>query len=95
MGTIVDTSKIFFVMFKQSVVVYSLLDLSSAKKHSERLAEYEVVKRFGSYIPKFTDIFDEETFYIFFFVLVIVCLVGAFLCSRYVNIRDAYDSHKD
>lgn len=49
----------------------------------------EVAKKFSQYIPAFQDIFDEESFYIFAFVVVIVSIVAAMLASRYIKVKDA------
>lgn len=53
------------------------------------VAEREFVEKVSSLIPKFEDLFDEETFYIFVIVLVIVSIIGAVVASRFISIRDA------
>ncbi|KAL3311872.1 hypothetical protein Ciccas_009540 [Cichlidogyrus casuarinus] len=47
----------------------------------------EFVRRVTSSLPAFTDIFDEETFYIFFACLTIIVAVGAFLFVRFFDIE--------
>ena len=39
-------------------------------------------------IPRFTDIFDEETFYIFVVLLMIVSILVAVILSRYYQVKD-------
>jgi len=56
---------------------------------SKTNAEHEFVEHVSRWIPKFQDIFDEETFYIFVFVLVIVSIIIAIVLSRFLTIRDA------
>lgn len=41
---------------------------------------------YGS-VPAFSDVFDEETFYIAFGTLVLVTVLTAVLLSRYVSLR--------
>ncbi|KAL8567253.1 hypothetical protein ACOMHN_023296 [Nucella lapillus] len=45
--------------------------------------------KLSSHIPCFSDVFDEESFYIFAVLLAIVAIAVAFLSSRYVKIKDA------
>ena len=52
-------------------------------------AEREIVRTVSGWIPKFTDLFDEETFYIFALFTVIASIIAAILLSRYVKIRDS------
>jgi len=52
-------------------------------------AEHQFVEHVSRWIPKFQDVFDEETFYIFVIVLVILSLVFAVVMSRFFTIRDA------
>ncbi len=52
-------------------------------------AEKEIVKTVSSWIPKFTDVFDEESFYIFAVILVVSSVIGVCLLSRYVKIKDS------
>ena len=56
-------------------------------------ANREFIQTVSSWMPKFTDIFDEESFYIFAFCVVILAFVGAFVLSRYVKLEDP-DSRK-
>ena len=52
-------------------------------------AEREMLQKMSAYVPKFKDIFDEETFYIFAAIFVIVVIISAIVLSRYVKIKDA------
>jgi len=56
---------------------------------SKSNAEREFVEHMTRWIPKFQDIFDEETFYIFVIVLVVLSFVFAIVMSRFFTIRDA------
>lgn len=38
-------------------------------------------------LPAFTDVFTEETFYIFAFCFVLMTIVAAFVLSRFITIR--------
>ncbi|CAH8576457.1 unnamed protein product [Schistosoma haematobium] len=57
----------------------------------KRSVATELVQRASSILPAFTDIFDEETFYIFFICLVILSFIIAFSIAKYfdVTIKDA------
>ncbi|CAH8575554.1 unnamed protein product [Schistosoma rodhaini] len=59
----------------------------------KRSVATELVQRASSVLPAFTDIFDEETFYIFFTCLVILSFIIAFSIAWYfdVTIKDADD----
>ena len=48
-----------------------------------------IIHNIADYIPAFTDIFDEEAFYIFVFLLVIATIAVAVLLSRKVDLTDA------
>ena len=48
-----------------------------------------IIHGVADYIPAFTDIFDEESFYIFMFLLVIAAIVLAVVLSRKVDLTDA------
>jgi len=52
-------------------------------------AEREIVERVSQWIPRFQDVFDEESFYIFVFALITVSLIGAIVMSRFFTIKDA------
>lgn len=47
----------------------------------------DLVRRFNDAIPRFTDIFDEETFYLTAFLFVIGSCLTAFLLSRFITLR--------
>ena len=57
--------------------------------HPSKTAEAQVIKKLSGYMPHFGDVFDEETFYICAFVITLTVIVGAFVASRYVTIKDA------
>ena len=38
-------------------------------------------------VPAFTDIFDEETWYIFVFTFVLSTILIAFILSKYIKLR--------
>lgn len=40
-------------------------------------------------LPAFTDIFDEEGFYLAFIALCIVSVLTAFILSRFITLREA------
>ena len=42
-----------------------------------------------SKLPSFDSVFDEETFYIFFFILVIVSCIAAYIASKFITLEDA------
>ena len=52
-------------------------------------AEREIVNRMSGLIPRFQDVFDEESFYIFVLALVVLSAVAALMASRYITIKDA------
>jgi len=49
----------------------------------------QIQQKFSPFIPAFTDFFDEESFYIFVFFLVIFVILGAVIASRHIKIHDA------
>jgi hypothetical protein len=52
-------------------------------------AERELVERVSQWIPRFQDLFDEESFYIFVFILITVSIVAACVLSKFFTIKDA------
>ncbi|XP_060531230.1 uncharacterized protein LOC132704918 [Cylas formicarius] len=38
-------------------------------------------------LPAFTDIFDEDTFYMFVFIFIISTIVVVFILSRFITIK--------
>lgn len=48
-----------------------------------------IVNKLSDYLPAFTDIFDEESFYIFVFLFVLATIGVAVVLSRKVEINDA------
>ena len=63
------------------------------KKYVKGTAEEEIVRRVSGVLPTFKDLFDEETFYIFAIILVIVAIIAAIIGSRFVKLKDA--DHRD
>lgn len=57
-----------------------------AKKGNK--ASVEIFRKVTQSLPHFTDIFDEESFYIFAIVFVICTIVVAFLLSRKITIKE-------
>ncbi|XP_050298187.1 uncharacterized protein LOC126737363 [Anthonomus grandis grandis] len=55
------------------------------KKSGE--ARVEIVHSIYEQIPAFTDIFDEETFYIFVACFVCSTIVVVFILSRFITIK--------
>ena len=55
-----------------------------AKKKFE--TSKEILQMVKGFFPKFTDIFDEETFIIFFFAVTVLAIVGAIIAAKYFKI---------
>ena len=51
-------------------------------------AQREIVSTISGWFPKFTDLFDEETWMIFFVCLVVFSIIAALLASRFIKIKD-------
>lgn len=51
-------------------------------------ASMQLFSRMYGNVPYFTDIFDEETFYIFALLVVVASFLIAFLLSRFVHIKE-------
>ncbi len=47
----------------------------------------ELVNKVNDALPKFTDIFDRDTFYLTAFIFVLSSFALAFLLSRFVTLR--------
>ena len=47
----------------------------------------DVIEKIYNEIPAFTDIFTEETFYVFAFWFVCGTILVAFILSRYITIK--------
>lgn len=52
-------------------------------------AERAVVSKLSGFIPRFQDVFDEESFYIFVILLVVITIIIAVVASKKIEIRDA------
>lgn len=55
-----------------------------AKKEGYNL---KVIDSLYSQVPAFTDIFDEETWYVFVICFVVGTVIVAFIVSRFVTIK--------
>lgn len=53
-----------------------------AKKHN-----LDIIERIYKDLPAFTDVFTEETFYIFAGCLVLSSILVAFLLSRFITLK--------
>jgi len=51
----------------------------------------EAVNQIYDQFPAFTDIFDEETFYIFAFCFTCATILVAFIASRFITIKPSSD----
>lgn len=51
-------------------------------------ASMQLFSRVYGNVPYFTDIFDEETFYIFAIFVVIGSFLLAFLLSRFIHLKE-------
>lgn len=56
-------------------------------KTTYRLSNY--LSRAYSDLPAFTDIFDEEGFYLAFIGLTVFSILVAFIASRFITIKEA------
>ena len=48
-----------------------------------------IAERLSQYIPSFTDIFDEESFYIFAFFFTFATIAVAIFLAKRIEIKDA------
>lgn len=60
-------------------------------KRRQKGGLYEVAERVYNDLPLFTDIFDEESFYVFAFCFTVATILLAIILSRFVTIKPAYD----
>jgi len=58
---------------------------NSQKKYEQTLT---MVNKVYGQLPGFTDVFDEETWYIFVVFFVLATVLAAFVISRFVKLRD-------
>lgn len=47
----------------------------------------ELVNRVNNAIPRFTELFDQDTFYLTALLVVVATFVGAFVASRHIKIK--------
>ena len=51
-------------------------------------ATLKLVNKVHDQFPAFTDIFDEETWYIFAFMFTAITIVVAIIASRYITLKN-------
>ena len=61
----------------------------SGKQSQQRKYEatLKLVNKVYDQVPAFTDVFDEETWYIFAFVFTAASILAAFVASRYITLK--------
>ncbi|XP_026475275.1 uncharacterized protein LOC113378862 [Ctenocephalides felis] len=47
----------------------------------------DVIEQLYSHVPAFTDVFSEDTFYVFALCFVLTTIVVAFILSRFITIK--------
>ncbi len=59
-------------------------------------ASQEILQAMKGFIPKFTDVFDEESFIIFFFAVTVLAIIVAIVAAKYfkITISDGNDKQK-
>jgi len=58
------------------------------KEKKATKAVMKLVDKFYDHVPAFTDVFDEESFYLFAAVITAVTCIAGFLASRYITVKD-------
>lgn len=58
---------------------------NSQKKYERTLT---MVNKMYGQLPGFTDVFDEETWYIFVILFIVATVLAAVVISRFVKLRD-------
>jgi len=59
------------------------------KSSQRRLnTQREIINHFARLLPSFNDLFDEQSWYIFFACLTVCSFLIAFILSRYVKLSD-------
>ncbi|XP_055315420.1 uncharacterized protein LOC129575606 [Sitodiplosis mosellana] len=56
-------------------------------KHLKKGGHMDVIERIYNDLPAFTDIFTEETFYIFAICFALTTILVAFISSKFITIR--------
>ena len=54
-----------------------------------KTAQEQIIESVARQLPRFTDLFDEESFYIATFLVVVCVVLAACIASRFIHIRDA------
>lgn len=47
----------------------------------------DIIERIYNDIPAFTDVFTEESFYVFAVGFTLITIIGAFVLSRFITIK--------
>ncbi|XP_012534235.1 uncharacterized protein LOC105835472 [Monomorium pharaonis] len=63
------------------------LKMSSETEKSSKNYNLRLIDTLYSQVPAFTDVFDEETWYVFVICFVTGTLVVAFILSRFITIK--------
>ncbi|KAL4224078.1 hypothetical protein ACF0H5_017533 [Mactra antiquata] len=69
-------------------ILFIVSSTSSIKMLPKDSHKAKIVEKMSGYIPTFTDIFDEESFYIFVFFFVIATICVAVYLSKRIEIKD-------
>ncbi|CAB0003604.1 unnamed protein product [Nesidiocoris tenuis] len=56
-------------------------------KHPKEGYSVKLIDTVYNQIPAFTDVFDEETFYVFVFCFILSTLVLVFIVSRFITLK--------
>jgi hypothetical protein len=57
---------------------------------SEKSAAFKAIDDIYNGLPSFTDVFDEETFYMFAFGFTCCTILVAFILSRFITLKEAF-----
>lgn len=55
---------------------------------TEKKAPLEAINNIYNEFPSFTDIFDEDSFYIFVFCFTLCTILGAVVLSRFITLKE-------
>lgn len=59
------------------------------RRGNEKKGHLQMIENLYNELPTFTDVFTEETFYIFVACFVCVTILMAFILSRFIKIKEA------
>lgn len=51
-------------------------------------ASLELFRKLEDNLPSFSDVFDEETFYLFAFFVVVLTILVVFILSRFITLEE-------